>query len=100
MEDLFIVVGLGNPGKKYEETRHNIGFITIDELCFRHKVKLNKLKYKASFGEGFVGGKRVLFVKPQTFMNDSGVAVGELVKFFKIPLQNLIIVYDLSLIHI
>jgi len=94
LEDLFIVVGLGNPGKKYEETRHNIGFITIDELCFRHKVKLNKLKYKASFGEGFVGGKRVLFVKPQTFMNDSGVAVGELVKFFKIPLQNLIIVYD------
>jgi len=94
LDDLFIVVGLGNPGKNYEQTRHNIGFITIDELCFRHKAKLNKLKFKASFGEAVIQKKRVLLVKPQTFMNSSGEAVRDLMQFYKVPLQNLIVVYD------
>ena len=94
MDELFIIVGLGNPGNNYEQTRHNVGFIAIDELCFRHGVKLNKLKFKAAFGEGKIAGKRVLFVKPQTFMNLSGEAVRDIMGFYKIPLQNLIVVYD------
>jgi len=76
------------------QTRHNIGFITIDELCFRHSVRLNKLKFKAMFGEGKIAGKRIIFVKPQTFMNLSGEAVRDILSFYKVPLQNLIVVYD------
>ncbi|MEI6602806.1 MAG: aminoacyl-tRNA hydrolase [Clostridia bacterium] len=94
MDELYVIVGLGNPGSNYAQTRHNIGFITIDELCFRHGIRLNKLKFKASFGEGQIAGKRVLLVKPQTFMNDSGLAVRDLATFYKIPLENLIVVYD------
>lgn len=94
MDELHVIVGLGNPGSNYAQTRHNIGFITIDELCFRHDIRLNKLKFKASFGEGQIAGKRVLLVKPQTFMNDSGIAVRDLATFYKIPHENLIVVYD------
>lgn len=94
MEELFIIVGLGNPGNNYEQTRHNIGFVAIDELCFRHGIRLNKLKHKATFGEGEISGKRVLLVKPQTFMNLSGEAVRDIMAFHKILLQNLIVVYD------
>ena len=94
MEELFIIVGLGNPGNNYEQTRHNMGFVAIDELCFRHGIRLNKLKHKATFGEGKIFGKRVLLVKPQTFMNLSGEAVRDIMAFHKIPLQNLIVVYD------
>jgi len=94
LDELHVIVGLGNPGSNYAQTRHNIGFITIDELCFRHDIRLNKLKFKASFGEGQIAGKRVLLVKPQTFMNDSGIAVRDLATFYKIPHENLIVVYD------
>ena len=94
MDELFVIVGLGNPGKDYEQTRHNIGFVAIDELCFRHGIRLNKLKFKASYGEGKIEGKRVLLVKPQTFMNASGEAVRDLMAFYKLPLQNLIVIYD------
>ena len=93
-DELFVIVGLGNPGSNYEQTRHNIGFITIAELCFRYGIRLNKLKFKATFGEGKIAGRRVLLVKPQTFMNSSGEAVRDIMAFYKIPLQNLIVVYD------
>jgi PTH1 family peptidyl-tRNA hydrolase len=91
---MFIIVGLGNPGKKYEKTRHNMGFITIDLLAEKLGITVNKLKFKALMGEGFLGTERVLLMKPQTYMNLSGQSVREIVDFYKIPTENLILIYD------
>ena len=89
-----IIVGLGNPGKKYENTRHNIGFKTIDLLAERNNIKVDKLKFKALTGEGFISNKKVLLVKPQTFMNLSGESVREILAYYKEPVENLLVVYD------
>lgn len=91
---MYIVAGLGNPGDKYLYTRHNCGFLTIDYLCQEHNIKLTKVKYKSLYGEGIIGGKKVILVKPQTFMNNSGEAISELMSFYKISNENLIIIYD------
>lgn len=89
-----LLVGLGNPGEQYQNTRHNAGFQVIDLFCQKHSVNLTKNKYKALFGETVVQGKRVLVAKPQTFMNLSGEAVSAIVNFYKIPLSNILIVSD------
>ena len=81
---MYIIAGLGNPGKQYESTRHNIGFISMDYLASYFRVKMNKLKFKAVFGEGTVAGEKVLFVKPQTFMNLSVESLRYIVRFYKI----------------
>ena len=81
-----MICGLGNPGRLYEKTRHNMGFVTIDILSDRFNIPLNKLKFKALYGEGTIGGEKVLLVKPQTYMNLSGEAVRPLVDYFKIPI--------------
>jgi peptidyl-tRNA hydrolase, PTH1 family len=94
MEDIYVIVGLGNPGTKYELNRHNIGFLTIDFLAEKYGVKVKKLKHKALFGEGKIRGSKVVFVKPQTFMNSSGESVQEIISWYKADLQNLIIIYD------
>ncbi len=91
---MYIIVGLGNPGKKYENTRHNIGFITVDYIADELGIKINKSKNKALVGEGSVSGQKVLLVKPQTYMNLSGEAVREIVSYYKIDLSNLIVIYD------
>lgn len=91
---MYIIVGLGNPGKKYENTRHNIGFITVDYIADELGIKINKSKNKALVGEGNISGQKVLLVKPQTYMNLSGEAVRELVSYYKIDLSNLIVIYD------
>lgn len=91
---MYIVVGLGNPGKKYENTRHNIGFITIDQLAEKLDIKVNKIKHKALIGEGFIGREKVILVKPQTYMNLSGQSVREIVDYYKIDIENLIVIYD------
>ena len=91
---MYLLVGLGNPGTKYEKTFHNAGFMAIDELAKRLGVSINKKKCKALVGEGFVGGEKVILAKPQTFMNLSGSSVRELVTFYKIPLENVIVFYD------
>ncbi|AOY75504.1 aminoacyl-tRNA hydrolase [Clostridium formicaceticum] len=91
---MHIIVGLGNPGKKYDGTRHNIGFDTIDLLAHRHGIKVNKLKHKALYGEGFWGGEKVLLAKPQTFMNLSGESLRDMVEFYKIDKKNLVVIYD------
>lgn len=96
MQDVFIIVGLGNPSKEHEKTRHNVGFRVVDALCKDlefDKFKLDK-KFDAEVCEGLFGDKKVLIVKPQTFMNLSGEAVQKLVSFYKIPLDHLILVYD------
>lgn len=89
-----IIVGLGNPGKKYENTRHNIGFMTVDYLADQFNIKINKIKHKALIGEGIIGGEKILLVKPQTYMNLSGRSVREILEYYKIDINNLIVVYD------
>ena len=91
---MFIIIGLGNPGRRYENTRHNIGFITVDQLAEKHGIRINKIKHKALVGEGIISGHKVLLVKPQTYMNLSGQSVREVVAYYKPKLSNLIVVYD------
>ncbi|MDY6061562.1 MAG: aminoacyl-tRNA hydrolase [Oscillospiraceae bacterium] len=90
----FLIVGLGNPGEKYEYTRHNAGFLTLDRLCVEENFKINKIKHKALLGDVKIGGHRCIVMKPQTFMNNSGEAVREAASFYKIPPQNIIVVFD------
>ena len=90
----WIVVGLGNPGKQYELTRHNAGFIALDTLSGKKSVRVSDVKFKALSGRGELAGKNVLFLKPQTFMNLSGEAVAEAAAFYKIPMEKVIVIYD------
>ena len=90
----YLIVGLGNPGKQYENTRHNAGFICIDILADKYGIKINKLKFKSLMGEGRIEGRRCLLLKPQTFMNLSGEAVREAADFYKIPPENIIVICD------
>ena len=89
-----IVCGLGNPGEKYEKTRHNAGFLAIDALCQQLGVRCDRAKFKALTGEASIGDVRVLLMKPQTFMNASGEAVSEAARFYKIPAENIIVISD------
>ena len=91
---MYIIAGLGNPGKKYENTRHNMGFIAIDLLADEYDIKVDKLKFKALVGEGRIAGQRGLLMKPQTYMNLSGEAIREAVNFYKIDPEELIVIYD------
>ena len=90
----FLIVGLGNPGKKYEGTRHNAGFIALEALAEKLNVKVNRVKFKAYVGEASLEGRRVLLMMPQTFMNLSGQAVGKAAAFYKVPAQNVIVLFD------
>lgn len=89
-----MVIGLGNPGPKYEKTRHNMGFMVIDELADRHHFKLNKNEFEAKYAEVNVKGEKVLFVQPQTFMNLSGKAVKALQVYFGVDIDELVVIYD------
>ena len=89
-----IVVGLGNPGDKYFHTRHNAGFLALDYISQKANTKIDRSKFKALVGEASIGGKRVLLMKPQTFMNLSGEAVAEAANFYKIAPENIIVVFD------
>ena len=106
---MYIVAGLGNPGKQYNMTRHNIGFHTIDYIAEKYGAKLTKLKFKSVYGEAVIAGEKIYLVKPQTFMNLSGDAIAEMAQFYKVPSENIIVINDdisldtgriLSLIHI
>jgi len=94
LEKLFVIAGLGNPGRKYEDTRHNIGFRAIDYLSVKYGIGVNRLKHKALIGDGIINGERVMLVKPQTFMNLSGESISEIVEWYKLPVKNLIVIYD------
>lgn len=89
-----IIAGLGNPGAQYEKTRHNIGFIAIDYIAEKLGVRIDRAKFHALVAEAKVGNVRVLLVKPQTFMNNSGVAIGEAAAFYKIPAERVIVLHD------
>ena len=90
----YMIVGLGNPGRQYETTRHNAGFICIDLLAEKHGININKLKFKALMGDGRINGRRCLLLKPQTYMNLSGEAVKEAADFYKIPPEKIVVICD------
>ena len=90
----YIIVGLGNPGKQYEGTRHNAGFIAINYIAEELGTKINKIKFKSTVGEARISGKRCLLMKPSTYMNLSGQAVTEAMNFYKIPAENVVILLD------
>ncbi len=90
----YIICGLGNPGIDYEDTRHNIGFMTIDTLCEKYKLNCKKLRFKSLTCDAVIGGKRCLIMKPTTFMNNSGQAVTEAMSFYKIQPENTLIIFD------
>ncbi len=90
----WLVVGLGNPGKKYERTRHNAGFMAADALASDLNVSVSKSKFHALVGDGMCGDRRIMIAKPQTFMNLSGQAVDEILTFYKIPAERLIVICD------
>lgn len=91
---MFVILGIGNPGKKYEGTRHNIGFIAMDYMESKYGIKINKIKHKALIGEGNIGGEKVILVKPQTYVNLSGESLREICAFYKIPPENVIVIHD------
>ena len=90
----YMVVGLGNPGRKYERTRHNAGFMAIEFAARKYGAVINSSKFDALVGEAQIAGKRVLLIKPQTFMNLSGVSVAKAAKFYKISMENIIVLLD------
>lgn len=87
-------MGLGNPGREYAETKHNIGFCVIDRLAKDYTISVTKWKHRAFIGDGQIQGQKVLLVKPQTYMNLSGESVREILQFYKIPIEDLIVIFD------
>lgn len=88
------IVGLGNPGTQYAKTRHNVGFMALDELAAQHGISFNQNKCKSVIGEGVIGGVKTVLIKPMTFMNLSGEAVRAYMDYYKVGLEDLIVVYD------
>ena len=91
---MYLIAGLGNPGKEYVGTRHNVGFEVADAICAKFDIKLNKEKFRAIFGDGRIAGEKVIVVKPQTYMNLSGEAIREIADWYKIEDDHIIIIYD------
>ncbi len=91
---MLLFVGLGNPGQKYENNRHNIGFMAVDDIVHRHSFSPWKSRFQGQTSEGRLGAEKVLVLKPGTYMNESGRAVGEAIRFFKIPTENIFVFYD------
>lgn len=89
-----LIVGLGNPGKEYEKTRHNIGFEVVDALSAEWNIPLNQAKHKGLYGVGHVNGKKVVLLKPLTYMNLSGESISAIINFYKINIEDLVVLYD------
>lgn len=90
----YLIVGLGNPDKKYENTRHNAGWLALDYIADKLDCRVNKLKFKSLVGTCEIGGAKVMLMKPTTYMNNSGQAVVEAMNFYKIPAENVIVIFD------
>ncbi|MDD7464003.1 MAG: aminoacyl-tRNA hydrolase [Anaerococcus sp.] len=91
---MYYIVGLGNPGLQYENTRHNVGFLTIDYLARKYNINVKKIKFKSLYGQGEISGHKVMLIKPQTYMNNSGEALRELYSYYKFDHDKLIVIYD------
>ncbi|WP_339631287.1 aminoacyl-tRNA hydrolase [uncultured Sneathiella sp.] len=91
---MILLVGLGNPGKGYADNRHNFGYMAVDEIIRRHSFMPERVRFQGLAAEGNIGGTKILALKPTTYMNLSGQSVGEAVRFYKIPLENIIVLHD------
>ena len=91
---MYLILGLGNPGPEYVRTRHNAGYMVVDALAGKHRVKISHHKYNSLYGEGEIGGCRVVISKPLTYMNESGKAAKAILNALDIPLENVIVVHD------
>jgi PTH1 family peptidyl-tRNA hydrolase len=91
---MFLIVGLGNPGKEYEDTRHNIGFKVVDNIAKEYNIEINRQKFKGICGEGFIAGKKIMLLKPTTYMNLSGESVREVVDFYNLEDNEILVIYD------
>lgn len=92
---MFLIVGLGNPGRQYEHTRHNVGFDVMDALADKYNINISEKKHKALYGKGMIAGQKVVLAKPQTFMNLSGESVAELLNYYKLdPETEMLVIYD------
>ncbi|MGO3732436.1 MAG: aminoacyl-tRNA hydrolase [Vagococcus sp.] len=89
-----LIVGLGNPGAQYRETKHNVGFITLDELAYRENISFNKHQFEADIAEYFVNGEKIILAKPQTFMNESGRSIRPLMDYYAIDVEDMLVIYD------
>jgi PTH1 family peptidyl-tRNA hydrolase len=90
----YLIAGLGNPGRSYKGNRHNIGFMVVDRLAEKYGIRLGRVQLKAIIGEGRIGERSVILVKPQAYMNLSGDSIGPLAKYYKVPLENVLVIYD------
>ena len=91
---MFLIVGLGNPGSEYEDTRHNIGFKVVDNIAKEYNIEINRQKFKGMCGEGFINGEKVILLKPTTYMNLSGESIREVVDFYKLSNEDVLVIYD------
>lgn len=91
---MYLIAGLGNPTKEYDKTRHNVGFAVIDTLADKYRIDVSEKKHKALCGKGVIEGRKVLLVKPQTFMNLSGESIRAAVDYYKIEPEDIIVIYD------
>ncbi|SHF03830.1 peptidyl-tRNA hydrolase [Desulfacinum infernum DSM 9756] len=91
---VFLIAGLGNPGPRYDGTRHNVGFRVVDRLAQRFSIPMQERKFPAHWGEGRIGGRKVVLVKPMTYMNRSGEAVGPILRYYRLPPEALLVVHD------
>lgn len=91
---MYLLVGLGNPENEYSKTRHNMGFDVINKLASKYDIDMNRKKFNSIYGDGIIANKKVILIKPQTFMNLSGIALKAVKDFYKIPKENILVVYD------
>lgn len=91
---MFLIVGLGNPGKEYAGTRHNIGFEAVDYIADKYNIDINRKKFKGVYGEGFIGNEKVILMKPTTYMNLSGECIREVIDFYKLSNEDILVIYD------
>ena len=89
-----LICGLGNPGREYERHRHNIGFMVVEALLSRARAELNQEKFQAKVGQGSLGGERILFLEPQTYMNLSGRSLAEAARFYKVAVEDILVIHD------
>lgn len=91
---MYLIIGLGNPEEEYANTRHNMGFHTINKIAKKYHIEVNRTKFNALYGDGIIEGKKIILIKPQTYMNLSGSAAREFVNFYKVTMEDIIIIHD------
>lgn len=91
---MYLIIGLGNPEEEYSKTRHNMGFDTINKIASKFNISLNKKKFDAIYGDAIINGEKIILVKPQTYMNLSGISVKQFINFYKVSMDEIVVIYD------